>query len=336
MRWFAVYGRHDLPWQHPRTAYRVWLSEIMLQQTQVQTVIPYFLRFIERFPDLQSLARAHLDEVLQHWAGLGYYARGRNLHKTAQYVHFELKDIWPTNLEGLQALPGIGYSTAAAILAQAFGLPYAILDANVKRVLARYFGVAGALTDKNTQRRLQKLAADCLDTENPCDYTQAIMDLGATCCNARKPQCPICPVRMHCLAYQESAVLNYPTPKVKKTKPTIRRFFYLIYDKTQNSILLQRRPESGIWGGLWCLPEESTSLQKLSSNLDTYRKLETLKHSFSHYHLLLEPELLNIEQAHFCHDFSNTRWFTLGSLIKLGLPKPIQTILRRELSVYYP
>lgn len=331
MAWFTMHGRHDLPWQHPRTPYRVWLSEIMLQQTQVQTVIPYFLRFLGRFPDLKCLADAHLDEVLQHWAGLGYYARGRNLHKTANILYRDRQGEWPTSLEGLQALPGIGYSTAAAILAQAFGLPYPILDANVKRVLARYFGIADALEEKSTQNTLLKLAHDCLDKNNPCDYTQAIMDLGATCCSAKKPQCLRCPVRANCRAYQDDAIGRYPKPKAKKTKLTYSRFFYLLYDAKQCSILLQRRAESGIWGGLWCLPEATVSLQTDKAQTGSYRKLDSLKHSFSHYHLILEPELLLVDKDNYTQHLANTEWFTLSMLDKLGLPKPIQTLLQREL-----
>lgn len=331
MDWFAEHGRHDLPWQHPRTPYRVWLSEIMLQQTQVQTVIPYFERFMKRFPTLESLASAEMDEVLLYWAGLGYYARGRNVHKAARYLYFELNGVWPTTLTGLQALPGIGYSTAAAILSQAFGLPYAVLDANVKRVLARYFGVAGAPQDKNTLNTLLEYANDCLDIKQPCDYTQAIMDLGATCCTAKKPQCMRCPVRSNCIACKENAVMKYPAPKTKKTKPTMKRFFYCILDQTQNSILLQRRPESGIWGGLWCLPEETQSLEKFCKHPDLYCKLQSLKHSFSHYNLILEPELLCTSQQSFEHHFVEARWFRLDALNQLGLPKPIVTILRQHL-----
>lgn len=335
MDWFNQHGRHDLPWQHPRTPYRVWLSEIMLQQTQVQTVIPYFLRFIERFPDLQSLADGHLDDVLQHWAGLGYYARGRNLHKTARIIAQDKNGIWPTSIVGLQALPGIGYSTAAAILAQAFGLPYPILDANVKRVLARYFGLVTPLEERETQKRLLELATECLDQENACDYTQAIMDLGATRCRAKKPLCASCPVQTECTAYQENALERYPAPKAKKTKPRIKRFFYLLYDADKKHILLQRRPEAGIWGGLWCLPEETTSLLTRTHNKDAYQKLAPLKHSFSHYHLLLEPELLLVEQREIARDFVDAQWFAVDKLNQLGLPKPIQTILTRDMAIAF-
>lgn len=213
--WFTLHGRKNLPWQHPRTPYRVWISEIMLQQTQVQTVIPYFERFMQRFPNISDLALAHEDDVLSLWSGLGYYSRARNLHQTAKIILQHHQGIFPNDYTLLNELPGIGPSTAAAILSQAFNKPAAILDGNVKRVLTRFFRIQGHPEQTQVKKTLWELADSCMPQENCADYTQAIMDLGATCCTTKNPHCPNCPLQKNCLAFKHQEQYLYPTKKLK-------------------------------------------------------------------------------------------------------------------------
>ncbi|MGB1880849.1 MAG: A/G-specific adenine glycosylase, partial [Gammaproteobacteria bacterium] len=252
--WFEQHGRRDLPWQHPRTPYRVWLSEIMLQQTQVQTVVPYFIAFTERFPSLPALAAADIDAVLHLWSGLGYYSRARNLHRAARLVVEQHDGELPDSVEALEALPGIGRSTAAAIVAQAWDRPAAILDGNVKRVLARYHAEPGWPGDSAVLRRLWTLAEAHLPTTRACDYTQAMMDLGATVCTRSRPACPACPLREDCSARASDSQTRYPGPRPRRTLPERQTTFLILIDD-HNRLLLERRPPAGIWGGLWCFPE---------------------------------------------------------------------------------
>lgn len=335
LSWFDKHGRKDLPWQHPRSPYRVWISEIMLQQTQVKTVIPYFMSFMARFPDIKALALASEDEVLSHWSGLGYYSRARNLHKTAKIVHFELSDNFPGDLDELLKLPGIGPSTAAAIASLAFNKATAILDGNVKRVLSRYFLVAGIPTLSDVNKQLWQHANGCMPHDRCADYTQAIMDMGATCCKVKKPDCISCPLQTTCLAYLNNVVDDYPYKKPKKIIPTQKQQFLLLHNK-HNLIYLERRPPIGLWGGLWCLPSIDMKACPTTYVEDTYKfhantsqELMRIKHSFSHYHLHI------VALAMQCHAKADAdaitephgRWFNMDEISGLGLAKPVSMII---------
>lgn len=259
LEWFDKNGRKNLPWQKARTPYRVWVSEIMLQQTQVTTVIPYFERFIKKFPDVKSLANAPEDEVLELWAGLGYYARARNLHKTAKIIQQEYKGTFPNDLLLLQELPGIGRSTAGAIFSLGMNQPAAILDGNVKRVFTRLHAIDGYPNASKTLKQLWQIAEDYLPNERAADYTQAMMDLGALLCTPTQPNCKSCPVQKYCLAHAQDKTTDYPTPKPTKSLP-VRSSHFLILVNNQQEILLEKRPPAGIWGGLWSLPECGSNL----------------------------------------------------------------------------
>ena len=252
LRWHRQHGRHDLPWQHPRRPYRVWLSEVMLQQTQVAAVIPYFQRFVARFPDLRSLAAADQDEVLSLWSGLGYYARARNLLRCAQLLLSEHGGEFPQDPRLLETLPGIGRSTANAIVAQSYGSRWPILDGNVKRVLARHAGVSGWPGRSEVSAQLWRIADQRTPQTDLANYTQAIMDLGASCCRLRNPGCERCPVAEDCVARMDGRIAELPTARPKRERP--HRIQYLQIWTGNGEILLQRRPPSGIWGGLWCPP----------------------------------------------------------------------------------
>lgn len=334
LQWFDQYGRKDFPWQHPRSPYRVWVSEIMLQQTQVKTVIPYFNRFMTTFSDISALATASEDEVLAHWSGLGYYSRGRNLHKTAKIIHNDYEGRFPTDLHQLIKLPGIGPSTAAAIASLAFGQQTAILDGNVKRVLSRYFQVDGLINHSVVHKKLGELANACMPNHRCADYTQAIMDLGATCCTRSKPNCLGCPLQTTCLAKKNDQILNYPNKAVKKIRPTQHQTFLLLH-REDNVIYLEKRPPTGIWGGLWCLPAIDTATCPLTHVIDRYgiktelpKDLLTIKHSFSHFHLRINA--LSLQTLGTTPLLAETcgRWFSQAELTSLGLAKPIDMILK--------
>ncbi|MGB8326770.1 MAG: A/G-specific adenine glycosylase, partial [Steroidobacteraceae bacterium] len=255
--WHETGGRHELPWQRGRSLYRVWISEIMLQQTQVATVIPYYERFIARFPTVRALADASIDDVLHLWSGLGYYARARNLHQAAQRIRDEFAGEFPGDFASVASLPGIGRSTAGAILALALNQRFAILDGNVKRVLARYFGVAGNATERAVEKRLWVLSERCTPVERVDDYTQAIMDLGATLCTRSRPLCALCPLATDCVARRQGRQTEFPAPR--RSAPhgmrRAKRVVMLLARARDQSVLLEKRPPRGIWGGLWCLPE---------------------------------------------------------------------------------
>ena len=254
LAWHAQSGRHDLPWQKNRSAYRVWVSEIMLQQTQVATVIPYFERFMQRFPDVRALAEAPADEVLHLWTGLGYYARARNLHRAAQLIRDEHRGRFPRTFEAVMELPGIGRSTAGAILAISAGARHSILDGNVKRVLARFYAVEGAPDENATLEKLWQLADDNTPDKDVATYTQAIMDLGATRCTRGKPRCADCPIAAECRARIEGRQAEFPAAKRKRAARKQKHAVMLVARRA-SEVLLVQRPPSGIWGGLWCLPE---------------------------------------------------------------------------------
>ncbi|HMY01225.1 MAG TPA: A/G-specific adenine glycosylase, partial [Agitococcus sp.] len=296
LTWFDDHGRHDLPWQINPTPYRVWVSEIMLQQTQVATVIPYYQRFMASFPDVRSLAEANEDLVLQHWAGLGYYARARNLHYAAQQV-MALGGEFPQTLDGLMTLKGVGRSTAGAILSLAWQQRGVIMDGNVKRVLSRHFAVAGDSSSSQIQQQLWTLAEENTPQQRFAAYTQAMMDLGATLCTRSKPLCLYCPVKATCQAYALGTPTAFPQKKQSKVLPTKTAYFLLI-ENQQQQLLWLKRPPTGIWGGLWCLPQvDVEQLAELQTILEQQWHIKRLqlqplaefRHTFSHYHLMIKP-----------------------------------------------
>jgi len=328
LAWFDVHGRHDLPWQRPRSAYRVWVSEIMLQQTQVATVIPYFARFMARFPDVQTLADAPQDDVLAHWSGLGYYARARNLHACAQAVMTRFGGAFPDTVEACMSLPGIGRSTAGAIVSQAFDAPAAILDGNVRRVLARHAGIDGWPGTPAVSRRFWATAEARLPKARFADYTQALMDLGATCCTTRAPQCTTCPVAADCIARTTQRIAELPTPKPKRARPH-RQAAVLIVENPQGEILLQRRPQSGIWGGLWSPPVIDSEqpwpieLQALTPRDDS--PLTPVLHRFTHFDLTMQPVHLHGAAT----PDEACRWQPPAQALTLGLPAPIRRMMEQ-------
>lgn len=332
--WFDQFGRKHLPWQNPITPYRVWLSEIMLQQTQVDTVIPYFERFTERFATIEALAAAPLDDVLHLWTGLGYYARARNLHRCAQQIRDEYQGLFPDNIAQLQDLPGIGRSTAAAIASIAFGKPTAILDGNVKRVLARHSAVAGWPGEKIVADRLWQIAERNMPEQRCRDYTQAIMDLGATLCTRARPKCALCPLAHDCNALADDNPGDYPGKKPKKDKP-IKSAYFLLLQAPNGDILLQQRPTQGIWGGLWSAPElELTTtrlkyqITRLYGPLRDLEKLTPWRHTFSHYHLDIHPLLCKLDKRPATVMEPNaTIWYNMRQPPSVGLAAPIKRLL---------
>ena len=333
LHWFDRHGRHDLPWQHPRTPYRVWLSEVMLQQTQVTTVIPYFERFLQRFPDVRTLAAAPVDEVLALWSGLGYYARARNLHACAKAVVAHHGGEFPRGIEELTALPGIGRSTAGAILAQAHGLRHAILDGNVRRVLARHAAIEGWTGEPRVQKKLWVLSESLLPQTRLADYTQAIMDLGAGLCRARKPACMQCPLSDDCAAHAQGRTHELPASKPKRERPQ-RRTQMLLIENTSGELLLERRPPAGIWGGLWCLPMIEEQADAAAHCRERYglrtgpaTPLPAIQHGFSHYDLEILPVHLHAKAAAGVAEGATLAWTKMSTLSAIGLPAPVRKLL---------
>jgi A/G-specific adenine glycosylase len=331
LEWHARAGRHDLPWQQDRTAYRVWVSEIMLQQTQVATVIPYFERFTARFPDVRSLADAPVDEVLHLWTGLGYYARARNLHRAAQVIRDRHGGEFPRDFAAVVELPGIGRSTAGAILAQAHGARHAILDGNVKRVLSRHYGIDGAPDEGATLAVLWQRAEENTPASDLANYTQAIMDLGATLC-VRKPRCADCPIAQDCVARIESRQDQLPAAKKKRAARRRRRAVMLVA-RHESSVLLVQRPPSGIWGGLWCLPEfdnakdaEQFVAGQLARPAPASAALPDIEHSFTHFDLVITPLVVRCAVPHAVNE-AKELWYDLARPARVGLPAPIKTFL---------
>lgn len=333
LNWYERYGRKHLPWQNPRTDYRVWLSEIMLQQTQVKTVIPYFTRFLGHFPDIHALADAAEDEVFALWSGLGYYSRARNLHKTAKLIHTQFAGTFPSDMEQLKSLPGIGPSTAAAIASLAYNQPTAILDGNVKRVLSRYFLISGFPEQADVKQKLWQLANECMPATHCADYTQAIMDMGATCCTVKNPTCVVCPLQSSCLAYQHNDVAHYPYKKQKKLRPSRFQQFLLLHT-TDKKIYLEKRPPTGIWGGLWCLPSieiddnpEIYVQNRYKIQSSQAEHIMTIKHSFSHFHLHIS--VISLQSSLSGHTVAECPgwWYSADELDKIGLAKPVKSII---------
>lgn len=330
--WYHRHGRHDLPWQQDTTPYRVWVSEIMLQQTQVSTVIDYYQRFMDRFPDVQSLASAPLDEVLHLWTGLGYYARARNLHKTAQAVCEQHDGQFPTDIEALIALPGIGRSTAGAILALAMGKRGVILDGNVKRVLCRYYAINSWSGESRTLAQLWQIAEDITPDNQVAAYTQAMMDLGATLCTRSKPDCPRCPLQTGCQARLLDMTAVLPVSKPKKTLPQ-KQTLMILYYQDATSVMLQQRQATGLWGGLWSLPEceDDAALVDWLQRYGGERvgQWPVLRHTFSHFHLDITPVLVRAGDPDRCLDSAGTLWYPLDHSVKLGLAAPVKKLLDR-------
>ncbi|MGH8081971.1 MAG: A/G-specific adenine glycosylase [Lysobacter sp.] len=334
LAWFDVSGRHDLPWQHPRTPYRVWLSEIMLQQTQVKTAAPYFERFVAALPSLPALAAAPLDTVLGLWSGLGYYARARNLHAAAKYCAEHHGGDLPRDIDALTALPGIGRSTAAAILAQAWDDRHAILDGNVKRVLSRYHGIDGYPGLPAVERQLWALAQAHLPHARMVDYTQAQMDLGATLCTRADPSCILCPLQNDCVARIQGRVAELPVPKPGKVAPQRYAQVLWLLDR-DGCVLLQRRPPAGIWASLWTLPQTDDEAQAarwfaqhIEGEFADGAALAPIAHAFSHYKLELHPRRWNaVALRNAVGDNDDLRWFTRTELAALGIPAPIRRLI---------
>lgn len=333
LAWYDRHGRKDLPWQRNVTAYRVWVSEIMLQQTQVATVIPYFNRFIKRFPDIAALASAEIDEVMHLWTGLGYYARARNLHRAAQIIRDEHGGHFPAQAEQVYRLPGIGKSTAHAVLAFSFGNRLPILDGNVKRVLARHYRIHGWPGKVQVERTLWQIAEDTTPRGRTVDYTQAIMDLGATVCVRSNPVCGACPLSDTCegLAARELAVL--PTARPVKNKPT--RAISMVIVRTKDSVLLERRPPNGIWGGLWSFPEveadaqiESGLLERYGVHIDITGTWDVVRHGFTHFNLDISPVHAEIRRPDYrIMENTDLVWYNLNKPDARGLPAPVKKLL---------
>ncbi len=344
LSWFDIHGRKHLPWQQRPSAYKTWVSEIMLQQTQVATVIPYFNRFIETFPTEVSLANATLDDVLAHWAGLGYYSRARNLHKAAQLIRDRHNGVFPCHIDDVIALPGIGKSTAGAILSLSFNQRHAILDGNVKRVLSRHQMIDGVPNQAKTLKKQWQVAEQFTPKKDTNKYTQAMMDLGAMICTRTKPDCDSCPVHIDCQAKLHDKIGEYPNKKPKKILPEKQIIALIITDGEK--VYLEKRPNRGIWGGLWSLPEipinhsvsnQSSKLHNLaiSNFLTQYQLKETKRHRhniythvFTHYRLYIHPICLWVNLSHFK---KTENLFTLEECQHIGLPTPIQKILGQSL-----
>ena len=333
LAWFDLHGRKDLPWQRDRNAYRVWLGEVMLQQTQVRTVIGYFERFAATLPTLADLAAASEDRVLALWSGLGYYSRARNLHRAARICVARHDGDLPREIDALSALPGIGRSTAAAILAQAFGERHAILDGNVRRVLARWHGVRGWPGSATAQRALWQFSEVHTPRERVADYTQAIMDLGATLCTRARPSCPRCPVASGCVALREGLTATLPQAKPSRALPT-RATTMLVVRDGRGRVLLERRPPTGVWARLWSFPETDDGAgaaarlrERHALRVGMCTALPAFRHTFSHYHLDVTPLLFATANIEGIGDDPDLAWVAPAELGALGLPAPVRRLL---------
>jgi A/G-specific adenine glycosylase len=333
LAWYDKHGRKHLPWQQNISPYRVWVSEIMLQQTQVTTVIPYFERFMHSFPTVEALANASQDDVLHHWTGLGYYARGRNLHKCAQMVVNEHQGVFPTSVEGLSALPGIGRSTAGAITSISMGIQAPILDGNVKRVLTRFYAVEGWPGTTAVEKKLWEVATNLTPDHSHQQYTQAMMDLGATLCTRSKPACGVCPLQPNCEGYTTGKPTQFPNSKPKKDKPS-KATVLIVLENSNGEMLLRQRPQTGIWGGLWSFPELTDQadlpawLQKeVGHDKVTQETLTPFRHTFSHYHLDITPVRLTLMAPMTVVRESKDHWYNLNAPSKLGLAAPVKALL---------
>ncbi len=336
LSWFDQHGRKNLPWQLDRTPYRVWISEVMLQQTQVATVLPYFERFMARFPAVHELAAASSDEVMKHWAGLGYYARARNLHACAKQVSQEYAGIFPGTVEALQALPGIGRSTAGAIVAQALGKRAIILDGNVKRVLARYRMIPGWTGTTAVQKELWQLAEELTPDFRLADYTQAIMDLGSMVCRRKNPGCKDCPVRLGCQAYQAGLTDQYPEKKPRKPVPEREIYLLVCYPFDEpHRVLIEKRPPSGIWGGLWSLPEceplhvpSDIITAQYGHKVVSIKETDGILHRFTHFQLRIRPLWVQLQPHETGVRELSLQWCDRSRLSEYGMPKPVRQLVK--------
>ncbi|MDF1796278.1 MAG: A/G-specific adenine glycosylase [Coxiellaceae bacterium] len=333
IRWQQRYGRHDLPWQHNPSAYRVWISEIMLQQTQVTTVIPYYQRFMRELPSLKQLAAAQQDHVLHLWSGLGYYSRARNLHKAAQMIQSDFNGRFPKDVDTLITLPGIGRSTAGAIASFAFNQPTVILDGNVKRVLARTHAIEGWYGKADVLKRYWHLAEQLTPNKYTQAYNQGMMDLGSSVCSRSKPNCTECPLSNDCIAYQSDTIKKYPTPKAKASSRRIEQRYFIIITNSNNDVLLYRRPESGIWGGLWSLPEcdlsrdiRTVAQDEWNIDLESIKHLTPRSHQFSHYQLDLFPLIAAAKKSNI--DLKPIVWYNFEQQLPGGIAAPIHRLLQ--------
>lgn len=333
IRWQKRHGRHDLPWQGTRDPYRIWLSEIMLQQTQVATVIPYYLRFLQRCPTIHSLADASPDEALALWSGLGYYSRARNLHQAARLVVARYGGRFPETAEEIEALPGIGRSTAAAIAVFAYGERRAILDGNVKRVFARCFGIEGYPGDKKVENALWARAEAVLPQVGIESYTQGLMDLGATVCKRTNPDCGECPLRHECVAHRERRVSELPTPRPRKPLPEKEAALLMLIDRGR--ILLEKRPPSGIWGGMWSLPETlpdqdpvAYCAATLGAEVVSLAALPDLEHGFTHFKLRIHPRLLRVLAVLPRAEERGHVWLDIDDALGAAIPAPVRKLLK--------
>lgn len=331
--WQKQYGRHGLPWQGTADPYAIWVSEIMLQQTQVSAVIAYYSKFMARFPTIAVLANASQDEVLQHWSGLGYYSRARNLHNAAQTIMSEHGGHFPQDFKAIQTLAGIGRSTAAAIASFAFHQKQTILDGNVKRVLTRYFAITGWPGTPKIEKELWLLAEGLLPNANMVAYTQGLMDLGATLCTRSKPKCGSCPLNDSCEAYKQNRVHELPTAKPRKIIPE-KHITMLIFLRG-NEVMLEKRPPTGIWGGLWSFPEtqltknfEATVKDKYSFSVHENKPLPKFSHTFTHFKLHITPQPLPVlKQANHVQE-AKYAWFTIEHAVNAAIPTPVRVILQ--------
>lgn len=330
--WQRRHGRHDLPWQNTHDPYAIWVSEIMLQQTQVGTVIPYYQRFMARFPDIASLAAAAEDEVLQHWSGLGYYSRARNLHAAARRLAGDFGGHFPQQPEVIRQLPGIGRSTAAAIAAFAFGFNGAILDGNVKRVLTRCFGIEGWPGQPSVEKKLWTLAEGLLPPADIEAYTQGLMDLGASLCARSRPRCGECPLQGMCVAHRERRTALLPSPKPRKALP--ERSTTMLLLQHGNEVLLEKRSPTGIWGGLWSLPEvedggdvQLAALERFGLETALRPVLPALSHTFTHFRLRITPQPLKVIRRHGTAREAGYVWLSIEDAIGAALPAPVRKLL---------
>lgn len=332
IRWQSAHGRHDLPWQGT-DAYHVWLSEIMLQQTQVATVLPYYRRFIAAFPNIAALSAATEEQVLAHWSGLGYYARGRNLHAAARIITEKYHGGFPREFERILELPGIGRSTAAAICALAWHERRAILDGNVKRVLARYCGISGSPSEKAVEAQLWQQAEALLPQRDIAAYIQAQMDLGATLCTRSKPKCGECPVSSDCVALQSGRISELPTPRSRKALPEKKATFLLLIHG--NDILLEKRPGSGIWGGMWCPPQfddEAAARDWFVVNdmsASDGKRLATFSHTFTHFKLHISPLKIQLARKPLRAAEAGSVWLDVGEALRAAIPTPVRMMLNK-------
>jgi A/G-specific adenine glycosylase len=329
--WQQRHGRHDLPWQNTRDPYRIWLSEVMLQQTQVVAVVPYFRRFIARFPDVAALAAASEDEVLALWSGLGYYARARNLHRAARWIAQRHGGNFPRELPEVAALPGIGASTAAAICTFAFGARHAILDGNVKRVLARQFGIAGYPGRRDVEQALWARSSALLPEEHVESYIQGLMDLGATLCTRSAPHCQRCPVADTCVALRQGRTMELPTPRPVRALP--RRATAMLVLRHAGELLLERRPAPGLWGGLWCFPEVNTDrvqqecAARFGAHIEVDGRLGHIEHGFTHFRLRITPLLARLKHPPATHE-PGRLWVSPEDALHAAIPVPVRKILK--------